>query len=537
MRHGQFLAMTTEAVESAHPSGGNGAAADRGDYTLFFGTDGGRWPGLGDDTDEVLRSLSKSMEDRLSARKGDNPTIPAGYTYLAQFVVHDITHTSVAPRLNGPSGGTENLSTPTLDLDSVYGGGPERDFALYEPTRGNEYRYLLRTGVTREPVLGCDHFNEPGLPLDVARLTGPLSGIHGAQDNVSADALIADPRNDDHLILSQLHLEFILLHNRVAERLVANGHSGRKAYDDARRYVTGCFRDVVRNDLAKKLLTDAVYEDLLRDEPQFLKAPEGSVLDRDKTRVPLEFSMAVGRFGHSMIRSTYELNRCIKRTSEKSLETVLQFSGFSDQSILNNRRRLPVPSDWIVEWPRFFDMGVDPDELIPSRRINPFISFIISNWKPRLDTERDDGIGYLDLLRSSQCLLPSGQQLARQINRHADGAFEVPILGRDDFDLAALDHGQTQEVNDKIKSVFDSNPALFDATPLLFYVLWEAAVQSDGEKLGPVGSFILGFTFRRALPRQSGIGGDTTLDAAKFLSLRHRNDGDLLNDVMQALGS
>ncbi len=46
--------------------------------------------------------------------------MPAGFTYLGQFVDHDITLdlTSIGDKLEDPTG-VENFRTPALDLDSI----------------------------------------------------------------------------------------------------------------------------------------------------------------------------------------------------------------------------------------------------------------------------------------------------------------------------------------------------------------------------------------------------------------------------------
>ena len=80
-------------------------------------------------------ALVAALEARARAsRQGD--AIPAGFTYLGQFIDHDITFdpTPFGARRAGPRR-TVNLRTPRLDLDSLYGGGPDVQPYLYEPRR------------------------------------------------------------------------------------------------------------------------------------------------------------------------------------------------------------------------------------------------------------------------------------------------------------------------------------------------------------------------------------------------------------------
>ena len=72
---------------------------------------------------------------------GNNPNIPAGFTYFGQFVDHDITLdlTSLGDKEKDPLG-IENFRTPSVDLDCVYGLGPDGSPHLYarNPAAGNK---------------------------------------------------------------------------------------------------------------------------------------------------------------------------------------------------------------------------------------------------------------------------------------------------------------------------------------------------------------------------------------------------------------
>ncbi len=73
-----------------------------------------------------LRDLADQMQEGAPGGGGDNPAIPSGFTYLGQFVDHDITFdpTSSLERFNDPEG-LRNFRTPRFDLDSLYGRGPD----------------------------------------------------------------------------------------------------------------------------------------------------------------------------------------------------------------------------------------------------------------------------------------------------------------------------------------------------------------------------------------------------------------------------
>src|SRR4030081_3537807 len=63
----------------------------------------------------------------------ENQGISAGYTYLGQFVDHDLTFdpASSLQKQNDPNA-LEDFRTPRFDLDCVYGRGPDDQPFLYE---------------------------------------------------------------------------------------------------------------------------------------------------------------------------------------------------------------------------------------------------------------------------------------------------------------------------------------------------------------------------------------------------------------------
>src|SRR6266536_1279728 len=117
----------------------------------------------------------------------NNDSVPAGITYLGQFIDHDLTFdpTSKLQRENDPDG-LRNFRTPRFDLDSLYGSGPDDNPFLYQ----DGVKFLI----------GQNGTGEEDLPR-----------------NTAGRALIADPRNDENLIVSQLHLAFLKYHNKVVD--------------------------------------------------------------------------------------------------------------------------------------------------------------------------------------------------------------------------------------------------------------------------------------------------------------------------------
>ena len=139
--------------------------------------------------------------------------IPAGYTYLGQFIDHDLTFDK-SDLMEGANISPATLlqsRSPSLDLDSLYGDGPA------DPALGAPYQ---ADGIASEDGRGGRR-RRPA-PTCRARPRAPSAG----------EAIIGDPRNDENLAVAQTHCAFIRFHNRVVDTLPArcrprSGSGGR----------------------------------------------------------------------------------------------------------------------------------------------------------------------------------------------------------------------------------------------------------------------------------------------------------------------
>src|SRR3546814_12762874 len=130
-----------------------------------------------------------------------NDNIPAGFTYLGQFVDHDITLdlTSLSDKKRDPLG-LENFRTPALDLDSIYGHGPDGSPHLY--ARNPE-----------EPSM-------VGPKLLIGKnITVPFGNVQGAYENdmprgPPGTELIGHTLNAQNLLVAQTHLTLIPIQNQ-----------------------------------------------------------------------------------------------------------------------------------------------------------------------------------------------------------------------------------------------------------------------------------------------------------------------------------
>jgi hypothetical protein len=437
-----------------------------------------------DDTRAMLRKLATFMRSTGNPEDDDNTALPAGYTYLAQFVAHDLVHNALplpGASLERPDATRDDLRrdyrTNRLVLDTIYGGGPSINPLSYvmkthPPRRG----FKLRLGEVREREADCAAF-KPGVCLDIPRARCPhLNDAPG--DSGAADALLADPRNDDNLILSQLARLFHELHNCVVDRLPSRDGrinlNEQLAFLEARRIVAYVYRRILRKDLMPRLIEPGVldyYSDLKRI------FPKDFIFDRshdDSNRVPVEFSHAAFRFGHILVRPFYDLN---KDLNPQPLGEVLY------RSSSRAPRLLPLGANWLIDWSRFFELeGKSGGRFNSARKIRPYTANI-----PLLaggeDGELKGGLLYFDLVRGAEAGIRSVASLIEDI--------PPPLV--EFYPLRSPDE-RARKIRAWLAggSFTDAEiESLSTDPPLAFYVLFEAEATQNSERLGVLGSAII----------------------------------------------
>ena len=420
-------------------------------------------------SDDAIAALAAAMKEAAPDDGAlSNPDIPAGFTYLGQFLDHDMTFdTTPMPERRVDPQQIHNFRTPKLDLDSVYGDGPVAQPFLYD--RDNSGHFLIGTaGESR---------NSPDRPEQVPALPNDLPR------NAQGFALIGDPRNDENLIVAQTHVAFLKFHNKVMT-------TKKLSFEDARRAVTWHYQWIVLKDFLARIAGDDVVTDVLENGRRFYR------FQRDPF-IPVEFAIAAYRFGHSMVRENYDYNRIFgpaggpPRLANATLALLFNFTGLSGS--VDGKGLKAVPSDWVIDWRGFHEVGELPKGRVfnQARLIDPLLV-------PQLH-ELPFGGGSLpqrNLTRGVRNQLPSGQSVAHAMRMHA--------LTPD-------------EVADGPASAVDKRHRITEQTPLWYYILQEAKVRSNGRKLGPVGARIVTEVFVGLLEG----------DANSFLSQNRRWKPDL----------
>jgi Animal haem peroxidase len=468
---------------------------------------------------QIVRGKSSTPSDALLAALAEIMThaapdidshIPAGFTYLGQFVDHDLTRDRTDVPFGTPVADPSQLTqarSPALDLDSVYGNGPSVDPAFYASDK-----IRLKIGRTQEsgppPIAN--------LSLDGFDL--PRKGANAANPDEVRMAQIPDPRNDENLAIAQTHLAFIRFHNRVCDRLADLSIPSSMLFERAREMVVKHYQWMLVTDFLPRIVDPAIVDDVFTKGRRIFEV----VADGFPT-MPIEFSVAAYRLGHSMIREKYDWNAVFGVNGSigdfGTLENLFRFSGGSGNlSPFTSNTESPsdvnnpsdgdferLPTNWIADWTRLYDFVADgTPKLAPETTLNfarpldirltdplkklPLGAFGARGGQGTVPPLQMN-LAFRNLVRGRMVELASGQEVAAYIAAQIPG---TPILSKEQIigsDLEALTAAQKEE--------------LANATPLWFYILREASLNTSDKpgtgKLGAVGGRIVAEVFHRAI--------------------------------------
>jgi hypothetical protein len=423
-----------------------------------------------------LKRIGKAM----TAGGGGASQIPAGFTYLGQFIDHDLTFDKTEVTLGERISPTLLLQarSPSLDLDSLYGAGPD------DPESETFYEadgIHLKAGKTKA-VSG--RAGDPGGGRIPAMEGFDLPRGEGTSAAAKRRAVIPDPRNDENLAVAQTHLAFIRFHNRVVDTLPASVPDSQR-FTRARRIVTKHYQWMIRTDYLPQICAPGVVSNVFNGGR---KAFEVGVPPTDAPTMPIEFSVAAFRLGHSMIRDAYNWNKVFD-DGAGTLTLLFIFSGHSGD-LGGNQRLL---SSWIADFRRLYDFGEanKPNLVVPADKFNEAM---------RIDTRLADTLGFLpafsgddanlafrNLVRARMVNLATGQQMATFLRNKGVTLTRLTKPQIRDGSIGAELDGLTQAQRD----------ALLRDTPLWFYILREAELNAG--RLKGVGARVVAETFHRAM--------------------------------------
>ncbi len=429
---------------------------------------------------QLAESARKKVANEMAAGGGGSGQIPAGFTYLGQFIDHDLTMDKTKLMLKKQLSPAQLLQgrSPALDLDSLYGDGPQ------DPESAKFYEadgIHLKMGKTKA---------EGGFP---AMDDFDLPRGAGSTQAEKRKAVIPDGRNDENLAVAQTHLAMIRFHNRVVDSLPAAVPPAQR-FSQARELVTKHYQWMIRTDYLPRICAAGVVNNVFN---QGRKAFEVGVPANQMPSMPIEFSIAAFRLGHSMIRAAYNWNVAFDNGSG-FLGYLFEFSAGGGN--LAGAQRLA--SNWIADFRRLYDFGEagKPELEVPEGKFNRAmrIDTTLVNPLKNLPPETFGGPGvpfddpranlaFRNLTRARMVRLATGQQMATFLKQKGVNLTKLTKAeirdGKNGADLSLLTQAQLD--------------AFLRDTPLWFYILREA--EFGAGKLKGVGARIVAETFHRAM--------------------------------------
>jgi hypothetical protein len=428
--------------------------------------------------EDLLMDLASVMADG-GGRLSDD--VPAGHTYLGQFIAHDLSFEVVSPHLDvNRAGVVGQRRSPTLDLDSLYGDGPPP-----RPKRDSPYE---EDGVHLSLGTTVDAQGRP----ERAGLDLPRKGAD-AEADARGEAKVPDDRNDENLAVAQTHVSFIRFHNAVVDSLGVS----RDPFAQARALVRKHYQWIIWTDFLPKVCDPAVVDDVFANGRQVFE-PDATSGDGSVPKLPKEFSIAAFRFGHSMLRPNYSWN---ERMDEgfASLDQLFMLSHNGG----NLDGNLAIPSRAIADFRRLYDfdgdgyrdLAVEDREFNLAMRIDTALNVSLAALPPPAANVRkpvppgERNLAFRDLMRARRRAVVTGQTLLELFNSRPSRLNIEPLRA----DLGKYLGGARLNRLSRAQLA-----TLTEHTPLWLYVLREAEEHGNG-KLTGVGARVVTEVVHRAM--------------------------------------
>jgi Animal haem peroxidase len=480
---------------------------------------------------------SPFVDDNKSA---DLTQQPAGYTFLGQFIDHDVTRTQTAlsamntlsSRAQGDAGvraklaaagvtldqlkqAIANAAAPTsalslntgkLDLDAVYG------VANFSALTAISAPWFEQSNGAYTGRFAMRHVQAP------PSLGAPIDGFD-YQRTPEGAAEVPDPRNSEHKLISQIQNLFELAHNTCMDHVLGAAPAPNQqqigvAFDACREKVVWTYETIVATDFLPRFSAE---ETLNRVAPGALHAYQrgtepNSVLPDPKqiktflysckpgrVTIPHEFAVAAFRLGHTLVRDSYVLHDSVFDASGNLLtgqpRPIFALGGEPETTGLVGDNPLQ-PGD-VVDWSHFYDVyGVAYESAQPGRPVDTLISDRLFNLPiaalppgPDVngkDTSTERNLPRRNLMRASEPhgFITGSVGLATGEEMEAYAQRRIPGL-----------HDATREARkvlaDRLQSAGFGPNLLARRTPLWLFILAEAESTEGSQRLGELGSHLI----------------------------------------------
>ena len=382
-------------------------------------------------------TVSRDMERFFTDPRGplgqpdsDNPDIPSFFTFIGQFLDHDLTK-NVLDLLNPiQAGDVTNNRSPLFDLDSVYGALPYFDSDMYEAVTGMKAGRFLLGGA------------------------GKTAGLDVIRDSTGT-AMIPDTRNDENQIISQIHVLFQRFHNNLIDQATQGKAADLRTFRMVRSEVLFNYQRAVIDDYLPRTIGQPLVDDILKNGRKFYDCKPNFNFDDDNIRISHEFGGATFRLGHSQIRAAYQLN---------AANNFKIFTANIGEEDLRGSR--PLAENKLIDWSFFLPVKDSSKHsfsmLINTRISTPLFTLPVAALP---DTKSITSLPERNVVRGNSLGLASGEYIA--------GRMGEKVLTKAELDLP---------------------DAFANGAPFWYYMLKEAELRTGGKTLGPVGGRIVGET-------------------------------------------
>lgn len=457
----------------------------------------------------------------------ENPSIPAVFTFVGQFIDHDLTFNGLnlydvqtnpgETPIHHKGGNTfkvvPDFASPLIDLDSMYG----RSYPVN--TTSDDLKDLISVDGSKVVFCGC-RFRLTKLARNAYDL--PRWTDANAPDLVGS-AWIFDPRNDENQLILHMHLLLMRVHNKLVDLKLKSTYptacndwqdvaikdlpvmtqEEQNCVEEIRKKVVYIWQSVLLNDYLPRVCERSVLQRIVTAATQSTISPvlhykpmkDGEPDVNGILKLPHEFAIAF-RFGHSMLRSGYKLN---------SGDPVPLFDNRSQLGKGDLRGGHPLSLSHVIDWDVFFPS----DELMASKslKIDSHVTSVVFDLPESTvpdDIKTENNLPKRNLDRSRSIELGCGEDVADCFGVTALKAHQVEPDDTKHF--LYMQDVNVYQTNAKTgaKELVETEPFrgykdTYFKTPLWYYILREAEVTENGQRLGQLGSTIVGEVIVQAI--------------------------------------